>query len=203
MTSAKNFSSSQTDKLVSLLRSWTNNEEEFAEKLKWWKQHDEEIQDFVDSSNDEKTIEYVFARCHSDALIALHEENKSLLSDILRSKDTELSSERSKKSLIARAFVEEDRKKSEALAKGRDIGVKARKEKAKKNRTDLENAVVGLFDKPDKPGWGWTNSEIVKFLAPRFAGIYTSSTIAQTVKRIAVEHRKARKLRQAKQFLNR
>jgi hypothetical protein len=47
------------------------------------------------------------------------------------------------------------------MAHGRLKGVISRQTIANENRTALKDAVVALFDKPDKPGWGMTNSDLV------------------------------------------
>ncbi len=78
------------------------------------------------------------------------------------------------------------------LAKGRKEGVLERQKKAEKNRAVLINAIKDLFDKPEKPGWGWMNDEIVKFLKKGNYG-YADSSILTVVKREAAKHRKTRK----------
>lgn len=87
------------------------------------------------------------------------------------------------------------------LAKGRPEGVKARQAKAEKKKKNILAAIAGLFDKPEKPGWGWTNSEIVGFLVSSLG--YSEGTISPTVKREAAKYRKARKEEQARKYLNR
>jgi hypothetical protein len=88
------------------------------------------------------------------------------------------------------------------LDKGRPIAVKARKEKSAKKQADLIEAIKALFDKPDKPGWGWTNPLIVDFLKKGNYG-YADSTLMVEVKREAAKYRKARKEEQANKYLNR
>ncbi len=88
------------------------------------------------------------------------------------------------------------------LAKGRLVGVLARQKKAEKKQTDLINAIKSLFDKPDKPGWGWTNDEIAYFLMKGNYG-YAENSILTVVKREAAKCRKARKEEQASKYPNR
>lgn len=90
---------------------------------------------------------------------------------------------------------------AKALAKGRINAVKKRQEEATKEQDRLINEIAHLFDKPEKPGWGWTNPEIVQFLKRDFD--YKASTIMQTVKREAAKFRKARKEQQASQYQSR
>ncbi len=78
------------------------------------------------------------------------------------------------------------------LAKGRLDGVKTRKKTAKDKQSRLTKAIGDLFDKPDKPGWGWTNPEIVKFLKKGNYG-YADSSIFTVVKREAAKHRRPEK----------
>lgn len=88
------------------------------------------------------------------------------------------------------------------LAEGRKGAVKIRQEKATKKQELLINSIAALFDKPEKPGWGWSNPEIVQFLMKSNYG-YADSVILQTVKREAAKYRKVRKEQQASQLLNR
>ncbi len=88
------------------------------------------------------------------------------------------------------------------LEKGRPIGVKARQEKSAKKQTALIDAIKALFDKPEKPGWGWTNPQIVTFLKRSNYG-YADSTLMGTVKSEAAKYRKARKAEQDSKYLNR
>lgn len=90
----------------------------------------------------------------------------------------------------------------ENLTLGRPKGVKARQKIAKEKQTNLIEAIKGLFDKPDKPGWGWKNQDIVKFLSNGSYG-YADSTLMVTVKKEAAKYRKERKTEQASKFLNR
>ncbi len=90
------------------------------------------------------------------------------------------------------------------LAKGRKDGVLKRQEKAKKKQAVLNSAIKDLFDKPENPGWGWTNDEIVVFLKQRNLGYgYADSSILTVVKREAAKYYKARKEEQACQFQKR
>ena len=98
----------------------------------------------------------------------------------------------------AAAMIQATERRNKILAEGRLEGVKKRQETAEEQQTRLVKAIADLFDKPDKPGWTWTNDRIAAFLVPTFN--YTSGTILQTVKREAAKHRKARKDRQASQF---
>jgi len=88
------------------------------------------------------------------------------------------------------------------LAKGREGAVKKRQKMATEKQVLLINSIAALFDKPDKPGWGWSNPEIVQFLMKSDYG-YAESVILQTVKLEAAKYRKARKEEQASKFMNR
>ena len=89
-----------------------------------------------------------------------------------------------------------------AMAKGRVDAVKVRKESAQQKHELVDKAIDSLFSTPEKPGWGCTDPQIVEYLQPRnFPG--KTSSLKQRVKRIAAGHRKARKERQASQYLNR
>lgn len=88
------------------------------------------------------------------------------------------------------------------LAKGRKDGVKKRQETAAEKQDRLNKAIEALFDTPEKPGWGWTNPEIVEFLMKSKYG-YAESGILQAVKIEAAKHRKAKKEQLASKYLNR
>ncbi len=88
------------------------------------------------------------------------------------------------------------------LDKGRAKGVLARQKKAEKKKSDLINAIKALFDKPEKPGWGWTNDEIVVFLM-RSDYSYAASSVLSVVKREAAKYSKTRKEEQASKYPNR
>lgn len=88
------------------------------------------------------------------------------------------------------------------LAKGRPLGVVKRQKDAKRKQTDLINAIKALFDKPEKPGWVWTNPEIVTFLKKGNYG-YADSTLLAKVKIETAKYRKARKAEQASKYLKR
>lgn len=103
---------------------------------------------------------------------------------------------------IADKLIEARNLQHKNLAKGRPLAVKARQEKSAKKQTDLIEAIKALFDKPEKPGWGWTNPEIVTFLKKGNYG-YADTTLMGTVKIEAAKYRKARKEQQASKFLKR
>lgn len=90
------------------------------------------------------------------------------------------------------------------LAEGRPKGVLARQKKAKKRQTNLINAIESLFDTSEKPGWVWTNPEIVDFLKRTNNNYdYADSSILTVVKREVAKYRKARKEEQASKYPNR
>lgn len=88
----------------------------------------------------------------------------------------------------------------EALAAGRLKGVEKRQEIAKEKNDVLMKAIASLFDKPEKPGWGWSNPEIFQFLKKANYG-YKDNTLLQKVKLEAARYRKARKEQQASKYL--
>ena len=92
-------------------------------------------------------------------------------------------------------------KQEQTLASGRLAGGKTRQETAKEKQATLTKAIADLFDKPEKPGWGWTNPEIGKFLKGTVG--YADGTIMQAVKLDAAKFRKARKEQQASKLPNR
>jgi hypothetical protein len=100
-----------------------------------------------------------------------------------------------------RAVRRASKQQDEALAKGRKEAVKKKQEIAAEKQVRLIKAIADLFDKPEKPGWGWSNPDIVEFLKPKFG--YAASSIMQVVKREAAKFRKARKEQQASKFQNR
>ncbi len=100
------------------------------------------------------------------------------------------------------AAIEKVRQQKKNLAAGRMEGVRARQKKASKNQCDLNSAIAALFDTPEKPGWSWTNPEIVRFLKTRKFN-YADGSILAAVKREAARYRKARKEQLASEFLNR
>lgn len=100
------------------------------------------------------------------------------------------------------AAIKKVREQQENLAAGRKKGVLARQEKASKNQSDLNSAIAALFDTPEKPGWIWSNPQIVRYLK-KHNFEYADSTILAAVKREKAMYRKARKEQQDSEFLNR
>lgn len=92
-------------------------------------------------------------------------------------------------------------RRNAVLAVGRAKAVEKRKETAAEKQERLSRAIADLFDAPGKPGWGWSNSEIVSFLKRGFD--YADSTILAKVKTEAAKYRKGRKEEQARIYLNR
>lgn len=206
MTRPKTSNSSKSDKLVLLLKTWIKRADEVAEISKWWDEHDEEVNDFISDTAEEKTLSYVLARYYADALETLRAQSLESLDSIVKlqeSRHTREHAARVEAEEAAMRLIKGWRQKKNALADGRVKGVEARKKVATQNRTNLENAIAALFDKPEKPGWAWTNPQIVKFLEEKFTGVYTPGTVAQTVKREAAKFRKDRKQQLASQFLSR
>lgn len=78
------------------------------------------------------------------------------------------------------------------LAMGPKQAAKDRKKKGDRKLADLTKAIGDLFDKPEKPGWGWGNQEIVDFLKKGNYG-YAESTLLRHVKREVAICRKAQK----------
>lgn len=92
--------------------------------------------------------------------------------------------------------IEAFHQRQEALARGRIEGVKRRQEKAASKDERLMRAIAHLFDSDSKPGWHWTNKQIVDFLAQKgFSG-----SLGGHVKREAAKYRKAKQQQLASKF---
>jgi hypothetical protein len=85
-------------------------------------------------------------------------------------------------------LLDADHQQKEVLAQGRLAGVAARQTNAQHKKEALLKAIADLFDKPDKPGWRWTNKQITDYLKPRFP--YARST---TMRLVNLEVAKLRK----------
>ena len=99
---------------------------------------------------------------------------------------------------VVNAALNAHNKQKAELDIGRKKGVEKRRATATERQRVLAEAIRQLFDKPEKPGWGWSNDEIVSFLKPKIN--YKESTILAKVKKDAAMYRKARKERQAREF---
>lgn len=88
------------------------------------------------------------------------------------------------------------------LAIGRKDGVKKRQKTADEKQALLIKAIAALFDNDNKPGWVWSNPDIVNFLKKGNYG-YADSVILQTVKQEAAKYRKSRKEQLASKFPDR
>ncbi|MBI5922030.1 MAG: hypothetical protein HY847_10355 [Betaproteobacteria bacterium] len=98
--------------------------------------------------------------------------------------------------------IEAARKLKENLAKGPRKAAENRTSEANDRNKLLERAINELFDKPDKPGWVWTNTEITSYLCCQSTIKSGKSAIAARVKTKAAEFRKRRKELLANQYHN-
>ena len=62
------------------------------------------------------------------------------------------------------SFFHHRQQQEQILKSGRSRGTLARQAAAKGKREALVRAIAELFDKPDKPGWRWTNEQITDYL---------------------------------------
>jgi len=93
-------------------------------------------------------------------------------------------------------------KQTSALARGRAKAVDKRKAMAAERKDRLTRAIADLFDKPEKPGWIWSNPEIVTFLKTK-GGFGRFYAVEAAVKKEAAKHRKDKKEELARKYLNR
>ena len=88
-------------------------------------------------------------------------------------------------------LIEFAKKSHKNLKDGRTKGTEFRKEKSTKNKAKLEKSIEDLFSDPTKPGWQWTNVEIVIYIS-KFNKDYKQSTILNVVTKVAAKCRKNR-----------
>lgn len=187
------------------LKSLFPDKESEAEFKKWWSENATRRQAFEKSSDGTKMFlwaltEFWYQRVNArwGETIDLVRQQRELIKEGIPAARRQGQSS----AILANLDkLEAHMKQQDNLAAGRIAGVKSRQKSGAEKQGQLIRAIGELFDKPEKPGWRWTNDEIVAFLRGSFH--YAEATILKTVKREAAKCRKAGKLELASKFPSR